>query len=113
LGHARLLFCNVQRKIEADGSSMQVAWLFVHGPVADTSGFFVAVHDAVWRSPEGNLLEITPTPSALTDNGNLLFLPDDQAALERPAGFEIGQPVLPAFQESSGEGAARAANGVA
>ena len=73
---------------------MQCGWLF-HGH--REMSYIVAVAHAVWRSPEGVLIDITPMlplenwpkpvlPLLRDMEGNLVFLLDDKA-FERPNTF--------------------------
>ena len=84
-------FTNVKRKIEACGGDGQFGWQFMQVPVGTTPGFFVAVHHEVWKSPEGDMIDITPCVEAtLRSETGLLFLADDTATLPRPLGYEVG-----------------------
>ena len=84
-------FANVKRKIEESGGGGQLGWQFMQLPVGATAGFLVAVHHEVWKSPSGELIDITPCVAAtLRSDQGLFFLPDEGATLPRPIGYEIG-----------------------
>lgn len=80
-------YTNCQKKVARDGGAMQCGWIFSGCSRAD---YVVASGHAVWRSPEGTLIDITPMlpmdnrPNTallpLRDTeGNLTFLPDANA----------------------------------
>lgn len=83
---ARLNECysNCQSKVNKSGGAMQCGWVFHRG-----ANYLVAISHAVWRSPEGVLIDITPMlpfeklPEALPllkdTEGHLVFLPDAKA----------------------------------
>lgn len=83
-------YSNCQGKVETSGGAMQCGWVFQHAG----GDWIVAVAHAVWRSPDGVLIDITPTvpteylpsmaPAILRDTaGRWVFLPDDKA-FEQP-----------------------------
>lgn len=87
-------FTNCQRKVNTNGGAIQCGWLF-HGH--REISYIVAVAHAVWRSPEGVLIDITPILPVenwlkpvlllLRDmEGSLVFLLDE-TAFERPSKF--------------------------
>lgn len=66
-------FPNVRTQIERGGGTMVIGWSIWESP-----GFFVeAEYHAVWRSPEGRLVDITPK-AARSDR--ILFVPQPDAA---------------------------------
>ena len=74
-------FGNVRDKISRDGGSQQLGWAFQHIP---ETGLLVAIHHAVWVSPAGDLLDITPheaREAVILEQGQILFLPDESATL--------------------------------
>ena len=84
-------FTNCHSKVNTNGGAMQCGWIF-HGH--REMSYIVAVAHAVWRSPEGVLIDITPMlplqnlpepvlPLLRNMDGYLVFLPDDKA-FERP-----------------------------
>jgi hypothetical protein len=86
-------FTTVARKISEDGGSGQLGWQFRHCPIGSSPGFLLAVHHQVWRSPGGELIDITPYAQdliMLTTKEGTWFLPDDSATLEKPVGCKIG-----------------------
>jgi hypothetical protein len=90
---ARMGYCfaNVKRKIEECGGEGQFGWQFSQMPVGTTSGVLIAVHHEVWKSPEGELIDITPCVGAtLRREKGVLFLADSTATLPKPTGFEVG-----------------------
>jgi hypothetical protein len=77
---------NCEQKVAKDGGAVQGGWVFHHAG----GNWIVAVAHAVWRSPEGMLIDITPTPALHNLPGTALpllrdiaglwvFLPDDKA----------------------------------
>lgn len=60
---------NVDEKIHRDGGSKLLGW-----QVWQTEYLIEAEFHAVWLSPDGNLLDITPKPFPIP---NILFIPDD------------------------------------
>lgn len=87
-------FTNCQRKVCMSGGAMQCGWIF--GGSKEGNYVVVSAH-AVWRSPEGLLIDITPVlamdnlpkkviPPLRDTGGYMLFLPDDEA-FERPNRF--------------------------
>ena len=80
-------FANVKRQIEEHGGSGQFGWLF-----HELAGILTAVHHQVWRSPEGELVCVTPQEESTTVMRpvGIVFLPDDTATLSKPAGCESG-----------------------
>lgn len=92
---ARIGYCfaNVKEKIDKSGGSSQLGWMFLHYPVQATLGFLEANHHEVWRSPEGELIDVTPHPNdwpVLRIGKWIWFVPDNSATLEKPAGFHVG-----------------------
>ena len=84
-------FDNVKRKIEECGGEVQFGWQFLQVPVGTTPGVLVAIHHAVWKSPEGDLNDITPCVKlTVRSETGVMFLPDDTATLPRPLGYEVG-----------------------
>lgn len=63
-------FLNVRRCVEQAGGQEVVGWLVMLWPRVLAE----AVHHAVWRAPEGALVDVTPQPSSLGDRG--LFVED-------------------------------------
>lgn len=74
-------FGNVRDKINRDGGSQQLGWVFQNVP---ETGILVAIHHTVWVSVVGESFDITPHESreyVILGQGRLLFLPDDTATL--------------------------------
>lgn len=91
---------NVIRKIEASSGNIQYGWTFLHRLTAnfESVGYFVATHHAVWRSPVGQLVDITPFHSEpkhrpYAPNDRLYFLVDDKAQLVRIGNVEAPLPL--------------------
>ena len=82
-------FDNCTRKVIAAGGAVQYGWAF-----CVYERLLQAFHHAVWRSPEGVLIDITPLNiSPLMDGQRLPFLPDDNAILTpSPKGTGIACP---------------------
>lgn len=64
-------FPTVKEKIERDGGKMVIGW-----QLWETNFFVEAEFHAIWESPNGNLLDITPKQIPVE---KILFLPDKQA----------------------------------
>jgi hypothetical protein len=83
---ARMLCCfdNALKKKERDGGQVQWGWTF-HG-VVTISGLYAWVnHHAVWISPQGDAVDITPLPQTekdhpAVDGERVVFSPDDSAS---------------------------------
>lgn len=68
-GHINDCFPSVDRKIARDGGSVQYGW-----QVMELPGLWVeAEFHAVWRSPDGQLVDVTPKQAPVQST---LFLPD-------------------------------------
>lgn len=80
-------FENAAQKTKCSGGRPQTGWMFHSRQVLqlpDQPGYLIAVHHAVWRSPNGDLIDITPFNTEqkhqpLTVDGSVLFLMDDTA----------------------------------
>lgn len=79
-------FRNVARKIAESGGSAQCGYTFHHRFAQKIEGlplYAYLIHHAVWLSPEGELVDVTPYPDprhAPLDHGKKIrFLPDDTA----------------------------------
>lgn len=64
-------FQNVRAMIRRDGGSMQHGWRMREQPAVFVEGEFYAV----WRRPDGGLVDVTPRTDGLTE---ILFLPDSK-----------------------------------
>jgi hypothetical protein len=99
------------RKVLAAGGTVQFGWCFC---VYDKNHLLQAFHHAVWRTPEGTLIDITPLrASPVIDGGRLQFLPDDKATLTTsPRGTGIARPcrAFPLSKNASVKKAARKFN---
>jgi hypothetical protein len=62
-------FFNVQEKVAASGGDIVYGWNIWEWPRV----YIEAEHHAVWRSPDGDLIDVTPQPDG---EGRILFLPD-------------------------------------
>jgi SEC-C motif len=72
-------FPTVDRKAQQEGGRRILGW-----QIWQTKLLIEAEFHAIWESPEGDLLDITPKPIALT---HILFIPDSEANYE---GRQIG-----------------------
>jgi hypothetical protein len=72
--HARVAYCfdNSVAQAAAQGGEAAYGWAIWHWP----GRWFEAEHHAVWRRPDGRLLDVTPQ---LGDPERILFLPDPDA----------------------------------
>jgi hypothetical protein len=61
-GQLRTCFDNVRRKVEGAGGSALFGWMFLYRRVVELSGpgYLIAVNHAVWRAPDGELIDVTP-----------------------------------------------------
>lgn len=84
-GNANQCYYNVRTKVDRDGGSTQYGWTFN----ASTYLMFAIPH-SVWRSPQSELIDLTPSSQVertdriatdVSDDGKRLFLPDDDAVL--------------------------------
>lgn len=67
---------NVRRKIQADGGKILHGWCIWEEP-----RFFIeAEHHAIWVSPRGEMVDITPQ---ITGETRILFLPDPEKVWNR------------------------------
>ena len=83
-------FRSVAGKIEREGGSGQMGWMF-----EGYKGFLDVIHHCVWCDPNGQLIDITPFDDMWRDtvvmhDGKVVFLADDSATLIKPAGCEFG-----------------------
>ena len=62
-------FADVERKVKSDGGSVQHGWTVWESPGTLIEGEF----HAVWRSPDGTLLDVTPKADG---ERRILFIPD-------------------------------------
>jgi hypothetical protein len=87
-------YSNCQKKVGKSGGTMQCGWIFAARREHD---YVIASPHAVWRSPEGVLIDITPrlpsdnlpksvVPPLRDTEGHVFFLPDAKA-FERPSKF--------------------------
>ena len=84
-------YANCQRKVSRSGGSLQSGWIFASRREND---YVIASAHAVWLSPDGVLIDITPilplekmpewvVPPLRDTEGHVVFLPDDKA-FEQP-----------------------------
>ena len=81
---------NVKRKVEEDGGASVLGWQFWQHRVDDLPGLISANRHEIWRSPAGQLIEVTPYTAPVPikgRDGGMLFLPDEKAAPEKSCGF--------------------------
>jgi hypothetical protein len=79
-------FRNVERKVAESGGRAQFGWTFHHRLAEKMAGlplYLYATHHAVWVSPDGKLIDVTPYPNPrhepIGQGGDPLFLMDDSA----------------------------------
>lgn len=75
-------FANVQEHIKENGGSIQLGWVIWETPGIMLEGMF----HAVWRSPEGKLVDVTPQ---MDGERQLLFLPDSAATIHKESGDHV------------------------
>ena len=81
----RYCFQNVERKIARDGGSIQHGW-----QIWEVPGLWLeAEFHAVWRTPDGQLVDITPKGDSTS---HILFLPDTRRIYE---GQQVNNEYLP------------------
>ncbi|MEZ0243481.1 MAG: hypothetical protein ACAH11_08915 [Sphingomonas sp.] len=75
--HGKVAYCfdNSVAQAAAQGGEAAYGWAIWHWP----GRWFEAEHHAVWRRPDGSLLDVTPQ---LGDPERILFLPDRQAVYD-------------------------------
>jgi hypothetical protein len=97
---AQYCFRNVAERISRNGGSTQFGW---YACIVRQNGKPVALimeHHAVWRTPSGELIDITPFSTLpdgaaegsgeLLEEGRIVFVPDDTANLYTIPGFKYG-----------------------
>ena len=87
-------FANVLKVVENRGGERIIGWGFNINPHG-FKGLIVAEHHAVWKSPEGELVDISPRGKHAFLNpaiNAVPFLPDPSATLIIPEGYSIGIP---------------------
>jgi hypothetical protein len=79
-------FANVFEQVKRKGGRFQPGWMFHSRYVTDIPGpgYIIFSHHAVWHSPNGTLIDITPFHNEikhqpLTVQQSVLFLVDDKA----------------------------------
>ncbi len=80
-------FANAMRKVQISGGRVQCGWTFSHRltpHIPNTPGYLMATHHAVWHSPNGSLVDVTPLHPdpkhrPFRPNGSVLFQVDDAA----------------------------------
>jgi hypothetical protein len=81
---------NTDRMIVMYGGSSQTGWQFIYKRLGKAR-VLVGVHHCVWRSPEGELTDISPPQKNLLQLGEKVwFLPDARATLLTPKGCRAG-----------------------
>ncbi|MBP2296590.1 SEC-C metal-binding domain-containing protein [Azospirillum rugosum] len=100
-------FPNVAAKVERDGGEIAYGWSIWEWP-----GVFIeAEHHAVWRSPTGDLIDVTPRPER---EKKVLFVPDPETVYDWESNRRIDNrrlaiaddPYLREFLENAAEMAA-------
>ena len=79
-------FRNVERKIAESGGRAQFGWTFHHRLAEKIEGlplYLYVTHHAVWVSPDGKLVDVTPYPNPrhkpIGQDDDPIFLMDDSA----------------------------------
>ena len=80
-------FENSRQKLQISGGRVQFGWIFGHRltpHITNSLGYLMATHHAVWHSPNGSLIDVTPLhPDSkhhpIAQNGSVLFQVDDNA----------------------------------
>jgi len=90
-------FANVARQVRGVGGRARYGWMFQYRVVPGVSdqGYLIAIHHAVWNSPGGSLIDVTPFHSdskhhPLTEKGSVIFLIDFDALP-----FQFGEQLAP------------------
>lgn len=68
----RNCYWNVQREVYRSGGDIVFGWFIVEIPGI----FFICWHHAIWRSPQGNLIDITPSDFDDYSRGLTAFVRD-------------------------------------
>ncbi|WP_461074416.1 hypothetical protein [Spirosoma flavus] len=91
---------NVDDKVAREGGYAQYGWHFSHkfAPGISEVGYLVATNHAVWCSPQGKLIDVTPfhpNPRLrpLNVDGKIFFLADNKAAPDRLEGYPLPNPM--------------------
>lgn len=80
-------FENAMTKMSRNGGRVQFGWIFSHrypSHIPQSSGYLMATHHAVWHSPDGSLVDVTPMHPdpkhhPFRPNGSILFQVDSSA----------------------------------
>ena len=80
-------FENAMKKMAEDGGRVQFGWIFGHrypSHLPQSNGYLMATHHAVWHSPDGSLIDVTPLHpdpkhQPFRPNGSILFQVDSSA----------------------------------
>lgn len=81
-------FSNVREHVRVLGGSMQLGWIIWETPDIMLEANF----HAVWRSPDGQFVDVTPQIDGET---KILFLPDSAAMIQKETGDVVGMRRMP------------------
>lgn len=89
---------NVMSFVERQGGSVIYGWYFGHRESEKFGNYLIATHHAVWRAPNGNLIDITPfheelKHQPLTLQESVLFQVDTKAQPIKIGKFLIPRPL--------------------
>ena len=74
-------FINVLHRVRENGGSCLYGWVIWQSPY-----FIEAEHHAVWKAPDGRVLDITPR---VDGEKSVLFVPDKTATIDRRPGGDL------------------------
>jgi hypothetical protein len=86
-------FNNAFNKFDKDGGGVLFGWTFIY-KISPLGRYLIATNHAVWKSPEGYLIDVTPYENDIpfSNNGKILFLADANA---NPIKTKTGEFALP------------------
>lgn len=88
---------NVIHHVQIYGGTAIYGWYFIHRESVKFGNYLIATHHAVWRAPNGNLIDITPfheelKHQPLTLQGSILFQVNTNAKPIKQGKFLIPRP---------------------
>ena len=89
---------NVIHYVEKCGGSAIYGWYFGHRESEKVGNYLIATHHAVWRAPDGILIDITPfheelKHQPLTNQGSVIFQVDTNAEPIKQGKLLIPRPL--------------------
>jgi len=89
---------NVIHYVETYGGSVIYGWYFGHRESAQFGNYLIATHHAVWRAPDGILIDITPfheepKHQPLINQGSVIFQVDTNAKPIKQGRLLIPRPL--------------------